>query len=668
MARKHILMASCLALTAALALPAAAQKAPAGKEWPTATGDWSNSRFSTLKQINTTNVKQLGGAWVFEFPNQKSRATPVIVNGMMYVTAADVLYALNPKTGQKIWEVKLPAATAGMYKGVGYADGTVYVGLGNAHVVAYDAKSGKLLFDQNVGDGIRGQFVTAGPTVAGGQLITGMSNGDYGIVGRVVGLDAKTGKQNWRFDTVPQNKEEGFESWPQDNDEYKKGGGGVWVNPTVDLELGLAYFGVGNPLPQWAGETRKGDNLYTDSVVALDIKTGRVRWYFQTVHHDLWEADIGTPLVMYEAEKDGKPVKAIGAMRTDGWLFLLDRATGKPVLPVEEKPVPQNPRLHTSATQPFPVNADQLVPNCAPPDMYPAGFKSICFFDPIDYDMPNVMYPLLGARSAPMAYSPDTKYFYVTGAVAPFWVKRVEDPHYFMTPAQVPGQKSYGVIAAFDSRTNKIAWKKKTPYRLEMGSGMTATAGGLVFHGEPDGLVQAFDAKNGDVLWEFQTGSNGADGTALYDVAGSVASYEADGEQYVTLVSGGAVWAFKLGGKVPALPRAAPRSTETTWVGRIFTGDTVSTGVMIPDTGLEKIREAYDEYAMKPQRIRIKAGSELTFTNTGKIAHAPTAQDGSWSAGELKPGQSKKVKFDKPGQYTYIDKLNPWSFGQVIVE
>jgi plastocyanin len=278
------------------------------------------------------------------------------------------------------------------------------------------------------------------------------------------------------------------------------------------------------------------------------------------------------------------------------------------------------------------------------------------------------MYPLLATRSAPMSYSPDTKYFYATAAVAPFWVKRAQDPHYFSTPNQVPGQKSYGIIAAIDSTTNKIAWQKKMPYRLEMGSGMTATAGGLVFHGEPDGLFQAYDAKTGDVLWEFQTGSNGSDGTALYDVAGSVASYEVDGEQYVTLVSGGALWSFKLGGKVPPLPRAAPRPTETSWVGRIQSGDAVSIGVTTQDTGLEKVRESYDEYALKPTRLKVKAGTAVTFTNTGKEPHAPTAQDGSWTAGELAPGKANKVTFDKPGQYTYIDKLHPWVFGQVIVE
>lgn len=670
---------SLLALLAGGAVvgPAAAQKLdltkPAGKEWRAPQGDWNNSRYSTLSQITPANAKQLGGAWTYKFEAGMSRAIPLVADGRLYITVGKQVLAFNAKDGRLLWKHDTPIPPSVQFKGVAYGDGMIYYGTADARIVALDAKTGELKWSTLIGDEglkrgegegiaaltITGQYISGAPTYVNGKIITGMSNGDFGIRGRVVALDARSGKKAWHFDTVPGPGEEGHETWPSDNEEWKQGGGGAWSTPAVDPELGLAIFGVGNPVPQWGGELRKGDNLYTDSVVALDINTGNVRWHFQATRHDIWEADLGTPMVLYDAVVDGKKRKAVAAMHTNSFLFLLDRTTGEPIHPIEEKAFPQNPRLFTSPTQPIPVGVDPIAPLCISQDIIPEGFKGMCMYDPIDYTTPNAMYPVLATRAAPLAYSPDTGYFYAAAAIWPYWVQRYEDPKFFTGGASVPGIKYSSILAAVDSKTNKVVWRKKVPGEIQNGSGFTATKGGVIFHGSPDGNFQALDAKNGDLLWQFQTGS---------PQNGPAAVYEIDGEQYVAAVSDGALWAFKLGGTVQPAAAPPPPRTESAWAGRVTRTDKVAMAAVVKDSGLEKIREAYDEFVFEPMRIRVKAGTKVTFTNNGKTAHEAKAVDGSWSTGKLKPGQSAVVTFDKAGSITYQCADHKWSYGQVIVD
>jgi len=678
-ARSLSLSFALLAATAISTTAQAAQTdnwtAAAGKDWPTIAGDWSNSRYSTLSKINADNVKTLGGAWMRKFDGM-SRATPVVANGLMFVTAGPQVYALNPKTGETVWSVTPEVAPSILFKGVAVGEGMVFVGTADASIIALDQKTGKHLWTQLIGDKLpkrdagpggadasalttTGQYISGAPIYVNGVVISGMANGDFLINGRLVALDAKTGKQAWRFDSVPTPGQTGHDTWQKDNEVWKHGGGGIWVTPAADAELGLVYIGTGNPIPQWAGETRGGDNLYTDSALAIDIKSGKVKWHFQAVHHDIWESDLGTPFVLYDANVDGKKVKSIAVMRTDGNLFLLDRATGKPVFPIEERAVPQNPRLKTAPTQPFPVGNDQIGPSCTPKDIIPAGFKPICYFDPIDYDMPNAMVLLNKTRAAPMAYSPQTGYFYAAAHITPFWIARAEDPDVFVPPGNAPGMKSYGLLTAIDAKTNKIAWQQHVPYRIENGSGLTATGGNLVFHGEPDGNLQAYDAKKGNLLWQFQTGA---------PENGPAAVYEVDGEQYVAVLATSNLWSFKLGGSVQPLAAPPAPPTETSFRGRVESTDKVEMGATLNDMGLDKTRTYFDEAAFKPTRIRVKAGTKVTFANTGKTPHNVVAQDGSWTTGEIAPGQAGTVTLDKPGTYIFTDKNHPWSYGQVTVQ
>jgi quinohemoprotein ethanol dehydrogenase len=658
-----------------LTVPVALNAAPASKGWPMVEGDLGNSRFSTLNQITPKNVKELGGVWNHKFEGEVSRGTPVVVDGVMYVTAGSHVYAMNPKTGDVIWAHKTEIAPSFQFKGITLAEGKVFYGTADAHIVALDAKTGNELWSHLIGDQmpiradspaaaltLTGQYVSGAPTYAEGLVITGLSNGDFGVRGRVVALDAKTGKEAWTFFATAAPGEIGGDTWPKDNEEYKRGGGGTWNTPVIDTELGLVIFGTGNPVPQWGGELRGGDNLFTDSVVAVDLKTGKYKWHYQTVHHDIWEDDIGTPLVLYDATVDGKPRKAVAAMRTDGYLFLLDRATGKPIHPVEERPMPQAPRQMTAPTQPFPVGADRLGPDCIDPKNIPAGFKPFCHFQPIDFDTPNAFYPVLTARSSPMAYDPATKYFFVAGSPAwPLWLHRFEDPRFFVGGnGGLPGIKTSGIMAAFDSRTNKIVWQKDTPYEMQNGSGFTATAGGLLFHGDPDGNLQALDPKTGETLWQFQTGAN---------ETGPAAVYELDGKQYISVIATNILWTFAIGGKVEPLPAPPTPQTETTFGGRVVRATAVTLGGMIGDGGLvDKVREVQDEYSTIPARIKVKVGDTVTWSNKGEVAHDATSQDGSWTTGPIAPGAAGTVKFDKPGSYTYASKAFPWMYGQVVVE
>jgi alcohol dehydrogenase (cytochrome c) len=667
-------MAGLTRLAVPMAFAASAQAAgldsPAGSEWPAVGGDWANSRYSTLSQIDAGNVGRLGGAWVHRFDGEHSRATPVVTAGRMFVTAGTHVYALDPRTGDTLWTATPDTPPFGLFKGVAAGDGKIFIGLMEGGMVALDQKTGAKVWQQTIVDqaapgGQGGQWVSGSPAYAEGLVIAGLAGARAPIDrndGRVVALDAATGAVKWVFHVVPGPGEAGHETWPQDSDVWKRGGGAVWMTPAVDPALGLVYVGTGNPIPELGGEARPGDNLYTASVVALDLATGRLRWVYQTTHHDIYEQDLGTPMVLYDAEIGGKPRKAIAALRTDGYLFLLDRATGKPLLPVEERPVPQDAGQATAPTQPFPVGADQIGPNCVPKDAVPAGFVAGCYFDVIETGRPNLITPVATTRSSPMAYSPGTGFFYAAGSSAPLWLQRWDDPYVFSGDGAggVPGVKSHGIVAAIDSRTDKIVWQKTVPYRIENGSGLTATAGGLVFHGEPDGYLQAIDAATGDLLWQFQTGA---------DESGPVVSYAIDGQQYVAALASDRLWAFRLGGILPPDPAPPLPPTETSFRGKIEATDEIHMSADLTDgRAIVKVLHFTNEYAFKPQRAKVKAGTTVTWINDGKLAHNAGARDGSWSTGEIAPGAKSTIRFDTPGTYTYVCKDHPWSYGQLVVE
>ena len=349
----------------------------ASPEWPMVGGDLHNTRYSLLDQINRANVTKVRAAWISrKFDDGgTSRVTPVVCGGLMFVTAGRYVYALDGRTGARIWRYATVSDHTGElgkyanlrgipnFRGVAVGDGMVFVGLMDGRVIALTQKTGKLVWSQQTGDDkpVIGQWASPAPTYANGVIYTGLSDGDFSLRGRLTALDAHIGRIIWQKFSIPGPGERGHETWPTFNNTWKTGGGGVWTNSAVDPELSLAYFATGNAVPPFAGDWRPGDNLYTCTVLAVDLRTGEIRWYYQLVHHDVFEADIGTPVILYDLEVAGVHRKALAVLRADGYLFQLDRQTGEPLLPVEERPVPQSESQRTSATQPFPVGGESIL-------------------------------------------------------------------------------------------------------------------------------------------------------------------------------------------------------------------------------------------------------------------------------------------------------------------
>lgn len=678
------------ALSITLALGAHAAEEPAKKvnqNWATVGGSNANTRYSALARINTSNVGRLSGGWFRELA-AKTRTPPVVVDGVLYIADAARIYALNGKNGDTLWEYT-PTNGAPAREGVAVADGKVFCGLSDAHVIALEARSGRPIWTSYIGNvpaGAKGSFsfvqgmasfdpksgsITAAPTYINGKVILGLSGGDAGTRSKVAALDAETGQLAWEWrDIIPSSGQPGSESWPADSDPTKIAGGAVWTHAAADSQLGLIYYGTGNAVPMVGGEVRAGDNLYMASVVALDVATGKLKWFYQLTHHDIWEMDVSMPIILYDARVRGQTRKALAVMRNDGYLFRFDRATGQPISPIEERPVKQDIRQRTALTQPYPLGTDQVGPNCVEPELMASGFVAGCYFDPPYHDRPNVLTPMSNVRIAPMAFDPRTGYFYVAAGATPWWLRRMENPYvsplYSLRP---PGTREYGLMAAIDSRTGKIAWQKRTPWSLISGSGMMTTAGGLLFRMEADGNFLAFDAKTGNELWRFQTGSISS---AAGRLTGGVpsAAYEFDGEQYISVPSGKGLWGFKLGGSIHERPAPPAPPTEASFVGiveSIAPGGEIAMAVL-HDSGPPYSEHFIDETAFSPGRSQLPAGQPVKFTNYGIKNHTIVSADGSWTTGPVLPGESAMVTITRPGKYIFFATEFPWAKGQLIVQ
>jgi quinohemoprotein ethanol dehydrogenase len=639
--------------------------------WALSGGDLSNTRYSTLTQITPANVRTLAGSWT-KVLDGALRATPVVSDGLMFLPTRTQLLALDATNGNVVWSHRPSVPFNTLAKGVSLGQGLVFAGLSNTTMIAVRQATGELVWTYTFKSKVTGEVsgpISSPATYASGIVLVPASGGDSNLRGRLIALDATTGKERWVFDAVPAPGEPGFESWPRAGEAWLFGGGAIWMPPSVDPDLGLVYVGVGNANPQFGGDVREGDNLFTSCVVALDLQTGKLVWYKQLVHHDIWDYDLSTPLVLYEMNTGDTPRKAVAVMRTDGYLFAFDRKTAAPLFPIAERAVPQDKKLHTSSTQPFPVGGDQIGPNCAEPGLMPEGFTLGCYYEPLRPDMPNLAVPFMTMRFSPMAYSPDTRLLYATACVAPWWVRRPDNGWLHGQNVHVPGQKWYGIVAALDSRTNKIAWQKRVPVPLCGGSGAMATSTGLVFNASPDGVVHAYDGRSGDSLWDFQVGTNGQLGP-IGPASGPVISYEIGGRQFVAVLMERALWAFALDGKLPPRPAAGPVPTEQPFEGAVEQTTAVRLGTVIKQTNpVERKTEDWnDEHGIAPVRVSITPGTTITWRNTTAIAHTIAARDRSWSTGPIKPGESATRTFDAAGTYTYICTDHPWSIAQLIVE
>jgi PQQ-dependent dehydrogenase (methanol/ethanol family) len=544
---------------AALVAQDVRQQFPA-RDFPVVGGDLSNRRYSTLRRIDRTTIKELGGAWLRRIedgqPVGNMQGTPVVVDGVMYIgSGSGSVFAVNAATGDLMW--KYTSTFGGQTnRGVTVGEGKVFTGQTGTRLVALEAKTGVLAWEAKLAE--RGG--TPGvPMYYGGLVYMGISGGEQGVRGQIGAYDAKTGKEVWKFYTIPGPGEFGHETWAGDS--WRTGGGPLWTHGAIDGELGMLYVPIGNPFPVTNGSTRAGDNLFTVSVLALDLKTGVRRWHFQEVHHDIWDYDNPTPPLLADVTYQGAPRKILIHGGKTGFTYILDRTNGRPLVGIEERPVPQDPRNKTAATQPYPLG-DSPVPTCPEPGSVAAGAEQACVFGAF-FDQPVVMHPGTqgGLNSAPLAFSPETNLFYAPGSI----INSQFGPG-FSRPA---GQPRAGTLTAMNPTSNKIVWQKRVRYPLATGSGLLATAGGLLFGGLSDGRIVAYDIRNGDEVWSFQTGA-GADG--------SVITYEIAGEQYLGILAGGNnfnlsaagdhLWAFKIGGKVAPLPAPAEPPTIQPAAGR----------------------------------------------------------------------------------------------------
>jgi alcohol dehydrogenase (cytochrome c) len=652
-------------------------RSPVGKDWVTNGGNLTNQRYSTLKQIDTSNVKQLKGAWMTRLKGSGAagkysfEASPLVKDGIMYIiTGNDDVFALQATTGAILWEYwsgidqKITTVCCGwVNRGLAMGEGLLFFGQLDAHVVALDMQTGKMVWKTPIEQWEHGYTITSAPLYYDGIVYSGISGGEFGVRGRLTALDAKTGAILWRSYTLPEPGEFGSETWPPGTDHSMRGGATIWNTPALDPELGLVYFATGNCGPDFDGSMREGDNLFCASLMAVQAKTGAYAWHFQQVHHDIWDYDAVSPVVLFDTVINGQSRKGIAEAGKTGWVYLLDRTNGTPLIGMEERPVPQEPRQKTAKTQPFPIG-DATVPQCAQPQQgYP---EARCIFD-VFWESPVLIQPSVagGTNWSPMPYNPDTGYFYVPGTIRtsafvrygkPFTVGRRYVGGAFTAPI---GSPLGGTFTAIDSKTNKIAWQHQTPYAIGGAGGATSTAGGLLFRGEPDGHVLAVDVRTGEELWRFQTG---------FGASAPPIVYEVDGEQYVAIATGGnllsgsaygdAVWTFSLHGTLGPLWPPPPPTTVAGPGGPIVTGvDTV------------KIGDNNMEYSFAPARIRIKAGTAVTFTNVGDLNHTVTAMEKrELDTGDLATGESKVMTFAQPGTYYYICTPHPWMYGQVIVE
>ena len=575
-------------------------------EWPKSGGDLFNRNYSPLAQINRENVANLKGVWRVRLDGSGSKdkhsgeAQPVFQNGIVYiVTGADDVFAISVKTGKIVWKYEagiqdeITTLCCGwISRGVALGDGKVFVGRVDGRLVALDQKSGRPVWSIQAERWQDGYSITSAPLYYDGMIITGFAGGEFATRGRVKAFDAKDGRLLWTFYTIPGPGEAGHETWPQDNDAWKHGGGTVWQTPALDPELGLIYFSTGNPGPSFDGHFRPGNNLFSASIVAVEAKTGKYRWHFQQVHHDIWDYDAPNPVILFDVTVNGRPRKAAAEAGKTGWVYILDRVTGKPLLGIDEKPVPQEPRQHTAPTQPYP-RGDAFVGHQV--DIAPEDYQLVNqgrIFTPFWTDLVALKPSALGgANWPPSSYDPATNYFYVCANDGIQFLKSGGDEGKVAPEGHSYSGSTFGefplgmtgIFAAVDMKSNRLVWRQA--WQAPCYSGSVATAGGLVFAGRNDGRLTALHSSTGKRLWEFQTGAgqNAPASVFAYEGDEYVAAYSA-GNALIGSPHGDSVWLFSLKGTMgpqnptssAPTPDSAPSATADLEKGSKIFADSCS--------------------------------------------------------------------------------------------
>jgi len=501
-------------------------KVPVGENWPSYNGDYTGRRYSSLRQIDVANVSRLRTAWVFHPRNsQNLEVTPVVVNGVMFVTSANDVFALDASTGRALWHYQRPVsagllddAAAHKSRGVAVSGNSVYTETDDAHLLCLDERSGTLRWDVEYADKTKHYGATSAPLVVKDLVIVGTSGGDSGVRGFIAAFDRISGKEKWRFWTIPAPGEFGSSSWPGDS--YLHGGGTTWMPGTYDPELNTLYWTTSNAAPDFVGDTRPGDDLYTACVLALDPDTGKLKWYFQFTPHDLYDYDANETPVLTDISENGAMRHLLLQANRNGFFYVLDRASGK--------------FLRAS---PFVKKLNWAN------GIDPSGRPILSGRIPTDkgtYICPGIN----GATNwfSP-SYNPGTDLFYVMALEScnQFFARPrdfVPGETYYNTGAKLPhDDHPQKILLAFSAKDGKTVWRYPQAGNSSSWGGTLATAGGLVFFGDDSESVEAVDASNGRPLWHFNTGQ---------EFRASPMTYAVNGLQYVAIAAGSDIFSFAL--------------------------------------------------------------------------------------------------------------------------
>jgi len=495
------------------------------ESWLTYSATYEGWRYSKLDEINTANAAHLSLEWAFQTADLgQFETTPLVVDGVLYGTGQnDRAFALDARTGRPLWRYqrnlpdKLQPCCGTVNRGFAILGNKLFMATLDAHVIALDTKTGNVIWDVTAADYHAAYTFTVAPLVVKNEVIVGVSGGEYGVRGFVDAYDADTGQRRWRFETVPGPGQPGHETWAGDS--WKTGGAPAWITGSYDPDLNLIYWPTGNPSPSDFGGERGGENLYSNSMLALDADTGKLRWYFQFTPHDLHDYDATQVPVLLDADWNGQPRKLLIQANRNGFLYVLDRVTGQFL---SAKPYGRVTWANSIGPDGKPVADPAAVPNLTGATVCPGALGMTNWFSP--------------------SYDPDTKLFYVatstecdvfTGAS-----QRYRPGHDFLGSIYVPApsERPSGALTALDPLTGEKQWEFK--YYSTPWGGALSTAGGVVFAGDADGNFIALDARSGHDLWHVQLGA------AIYSTA---ITYRLDGRQYVAIPSGATLFAFALG-------------------------------------------------------------------------------------------------------------------------
>jgi alcohol dehydrogenase (cytochrome c) len=492
-----------------------------GADWPTYAGDYSGQRHSPLRQITVANAGNLAAKWVYRVPRaNRLECVPLVHEGVMYVTNSNQVHALDARTGRPIWVYRdEQVKRRDVNRGVGLLGDRVYFVTSDAHLVALDRRTGGLAWSKQYADTAKGYFGTVAPFAVKDKIVVGVAGGDSGMRGFVAAMDARTGNEVWRRYTIPARGEPGSESWQDQTIDW--GGGGTWLSGTYDPALNLLYWTTGNPWPDFYGGDRKGDNLYSDSLIALDADTGKMKWYFQFTPHDVWDWDAQAWPVLLDLPWEGRARKLVVHANRNGFFYVLDRTTGEFL-----RATPYVDKLDWAKgvdAKGRPIVVPEKVPT-------PAGVVAC----PSVRGASNWMSP---------SFSPATGWLYVpTLEQCDIYTASAKKPEpmkgFAGTGAEtVPKDPGKFYLRALDPKTGKRVWEYPMTGKGDMWAGTVSTAGGVVFFGDDDGHLVAVDARQGRHLWHFNTGQT---------LTASPITYEVAGRQYVAIAAGTDVMAFGL--------------------------------------------------------------------------------------------------------------------------